>query len=391
MKELKANLSDRSGFDSQLKELVEATSVPLRLRKALKGQHLLFFDRPAPNNFSKIAKPLCELLWLYAPRADTEAQQFEQPAEASAAASPRQPTSQAAEDSKVSTILDAMRAGGGLEEDVQKCFKQYVDAVVSRATYDQVFEAARERAKDEKECKKKLLAYLLEKNKLAALRLRAQKATPGLDAEFAAKEYSNACYEGLTQPPGKEKKLKSPTFPVPMGLSGVATSAAAGGAAAAAVAPTGAAISASSSARQSETWPLPGGGSIRCVYSREAFMHELETQGLFDRSLLDKPLPFVPEDPLNDYFEPIDPADQNPGTAMQVPQESTYYEQHTHSNPIPRAILSLNPAALRTSYRAPSATTSYCMYSHKPPFCLVRERGPSADDTAGRQNTPKPR
>ena len=72
-------------------------------------------------------------------------------------------------------------------------------------------------------------------------------------------------------------------------------------------------------------------------------MHELETQGLFDRSLLEKPLPFVPEDPLNDYFEPIDPADQNPGTAMQVPRESTS-KQHTHSNPIPRAFLSLNPA-----------------------------------------------
>lgn len=354
MKELKANLSDRSGFDSQLKELVEATSVPLRLRKALKGQHLLFFDRPAPNNFSKIAKPLCELLWLYAPRADAEAQQSEQPAEASAA-SPRQPTSQAAEDSKVSTILDAMRAGGGLkEEEVQKCFKEYADAVASRAAYDQVFEAARERAEEENTVE--LGPYKLNKQNLAKLRLQAQMATPGSkEATTALNNYTTAC----------KNWKKGPPFRVPMGVSAVAASSAAtGGAAASAAAPAGTATSAATAARQSETWPLPGRGSIRCVYSREAFMHELETQGLFDRSLLEKPLPFVPEDPLNDYFEPIDPADQNPGTAMQVPQESTYYEQNTHSNPIPRAILSLNPAALRTSYRAPSATTSYCMYSH---------------------------
>ena len=63
-KPIKGGQRDFSGFDVLMKGLVEITSIPCRLREKLSSKHLLFFDRPAPSNFSLLAKDLCDLMWL---------------------------------------------------------------------------------------------------------------------------------------------------------------------------------------------------------------------------------------------------------------------------------------------------------------------------------------
>ena len=63
-KPIKGGQRDFSGFDVLMKGLVEKTSIPCRLREKLSSKHLLFFDRPAPSNFSLLAKDLCDLMWL---------------------------------------------------------------------------------------------------------------------------------------------------------------------------------------------------------------------------------------------------------------------------------------------------------------------------------------